>query len=446
MVHLGRQAIVIGASMGGLLAARALADFYDEVTVFERDELPGTYEFRKGVPQGRHAHGLLARGREVLDELFAGFSEEMVAQGAIYGDVVDDVLWFNHGVYLNNAPSGLQGLLISRPMLENGVRRRVLQLPNVRLQQQSAATEPVFDRAGGRVTGVRVEARDGSAGPVEEIDADIVVDATGRGSRSPSWLDAWGYGKPREESIPVNIGYMTRLYRRRPEHLGGKTAVILAACRPDWRLGVILAQEDDRWIVTLGGYFGDYAPADDAGFIEFARSLQKPEIFEVIRDAEPLTPLTPYQFSANLRRHYQELSRFPEGFLVFGDALCSFNPIYGQGMTVACTEALALRECLAAGSQGIARRFFAAARGLIDIPWQIAVGSDLQHPDVPGKRPAQVRFINWYLAKLYRAGQHDAVLATRFLEVANLMKQPATLMAPQVALRVWKGNRAPALV
>jgi len=235
---------------------------------------------------------------------------------------------------------------------------------------------------------------------------------------------------------------MTRLYRRRPEHLNAKQAVLLGACHRDLRFGVILAQEHDRWIVTLGGYFGDYAPSDDTGYIEFARSLQKPEIFEVIRDAEPLTPPTPYRFTANLRRHYEELSRFPESFLVFGDALCSFNPIYGQGMTVACMEALALRQCLAAGSQGIARRFFRAARPLIDIPWQIAVGSDLQHPEVEGKRPAQVRFVNWYLEKLFRAAQHDGRLATSFLEVANLLKQPTSLMDPKVAFLVWKGNHA----
>ena len=183
---------------------------------------------------------------------------------------------------------------------------------------------------------------------------------------------------------------------------------------------------------------------EDAGYIEFARSLPKPEIFEVFKDAEPLTPLTPYQFNANLRRHYEELSRFPEGLLVFGEALCSFNPIYGQGMTVACTEALALQECLASRPVGIARRFFQMANKLIDIPWQIAVGSDLENPAVAGKRTAQTRFVNWYLAKLFQAAQYDAVLATRFLEVANLMKQPPSLMEPRIALRVWKGSRATA--
>jgi 2-polyprenyl-6-methoxyphenol hydroxylase-like FAD-dependent oxidoreductase len=443
MAHLGKRAVVIGASMGGLLAARALVDHYDEVTVLERDALPEAHEPRKGVPQGRHAHGLLARGREVLDQFFPGFSEEMVGQGAIYGDVVDQVLWFNHGVYLRNAPSVLQGLLISRPMLEDGVRRRVLQLPNLRLLEHSDAVEPVLDRVEGRVTGIRARLQR-DAGNTQTINADLVVDASGRGSHSPTWLDALGYAKPREEGIQVQIGYMTRLYRRRPEHLAGKQAVIIAACQPGWRFGVILAQEDERWIVTLGGYLGDRPPTDETGYIEFARSLPKPEIFEVIKGAEPLTPLTPYQFSANLRRHYEELSRFPEGLLVFGDALCSFNPIYGQGMTVACTEALALQECLAAGSQGIARRFFQASSKLIDIPWQIAVGGDLQHPAVAGKRTAQVRFINWYLAKLFQAAQHDAVLATRFLEVANLMKPPPSLMAPHIALRVWKGSRAAA--
>jgi 2-polyprenyl-6-methoxyphenol hydroxylase-like FAD-dependent oxidoreductase len=442
MPHLGQHAVVIGASMGGLVAARAVADHYETVTIIERDALSEGGEARKGVPQGRHAHGLLARGREVLEQMFPGLGEELIAQTALPGDVVDDVLWFNHGVYLTNAPSGLVGLLVSRPTLEAGVRQRVRQLPGVRLRVESDVVEPVFDRVQRRVTGVRVRPSGGGRAKGETIEADLVIDASGRGSRSPRWLSSSGYAPPREETIPVNIGYMTRLYRRLPGQLGGKTAVIMAACRPDWRIGVVLAQEEDRWIVTLGGYFDDHPPADEAGYREFARSLQRPEVFEIVRDAEPLSAPTGYQFTANLRRHYEELKDFPGGYLVFGDAVCSFNPIYGQGMTVASTEALALSECLAAGREDIARRFFRAASRLIDIPWQIAVGSDLQHPKVEGKRTAQVRFINWYLAKLYAAAQRDALLATRFLEVANLMKQPPVLLQPRIALRVWQGNRS----
>jgi 2-polyprenyl-6-methoxyphenol hydroxylase-like FAD-dependent oxidoreductase len=441
MTFLGRHAIVIGASMGGLLAARALADHYAEVTLLERDALTEAPQPRKGVPQGRHAHGLLARGLETLELLFPGMGKEMAAQGAVYTDIADKVLWFNYGVYLDNAPSALLGLLISRPMLESGVRRRLLQIPNVRLQDECDVIEPGFDRSLGRVTGVRVRHR-GSPDGAKTIGADLVVDASGRGSQGPAWLESFGYARPREESIKVDIGYMTRHYRRRPEHLGGKQAVVIAACRPDWRVGVILAQEGERWVVTLGGYLGDHPPSDESGFVEFARSLQRPEIFDVIKDAEPLSVTTPYQFSASQRRRYEQLPEFPEGFLAFGDALCSFNPVYGQGMTVACMESIALRECLAAGSQGIARRFFRAASRLIDTPWQIAVGSDLQHPQVQGKRTAQVRFINWYIAKLYKAAESDSVLATIFLDVANLTRQPAELLTPAIALRVWQRSRS----
>jgi 2-polyprenyl-6-methoxyphenol hydroxylase-like FAD-dependent oxidoreductase len=441
MVHLGKRAIVIGASMGGLLAARALADHYDEVIVLERDTLAEVDAPRKGVPQGLHAHGLLARGREVLEQLFPGLTEEVVAQGAISCDLANEILWFNHGCYLHGEPIGMRALGISRPLLEGHVRRRLLQHPNVRLQEKSEAFEPVFDHSEGRVTGIRVR-RPGSPDEMNAMPADLIVDAGGRGTRSPAWLDALGYNKPPEESIPVNIGYMTRHFRRHPGQLYGKVCAIIGACRPDWRFGYMIAQEGDRWIVSLGGYLGDQAPADEAGFVEFARNLPKPEIFDVIKDAEPLSPLMSYRFDANRRRRYEALSRFPDGFLVFGDALCCFNPAYGQGMSVACVEALALGECLAAGTESLARRFFQAASRLIDIPWQIAVGADLQHPRVQGKRTAQVRFINWYISKFYQAAQRDPVLTARFLEVANLMRQPPSLLDPRMAVRVWRGHRA----
>lgn len=275
MAHIGKQAVVIGASMGGLLAARALADRYDAVTIVERDALPEEDEPRKGVPQGRHTHGLLARGREVLDQLFPNFTDEMVAKGALSGDTVDGILWFNHGVYLRSTPSKLVGLGVSRPMLENNVRRRLLQHANVRLQERCEVLEPVSVRR--RVTGVRVQSRIG-AKATQILDADLVIDASGRGSPSPTWLSALGYQAPREQQIKINVGYTTRQYRRLSHHLHGKYGAIIAACRPDWRFGVILSQEGDRWIVTIGGYLGDQVPPDDTGFVEFARSLPKPEM------------------------------------------------------------------------------------------------------------------------------------------------------------------------
>jgi hypothetical protein len=291
MVHVGKRAIVIGASMGGLLAGRALADCYEEVTIVERDALPQGYEPREGVPQGRHIHGLLARGREILEQLFPNLTEELVAEGATAGDLVHQGLWFNHGVYLSNVPSNLFGIAMSRPLLESGVRRRLLKFSNVRLRDGCDALEVVFDHDQNRVTGVRIHDR-GDSNNTETLSADLIVDSSGRGSPSPTWLASMGYTKPREEQIKINLGYMTRTFRRQPkhfEHLQGKQFAILGACEPDWRFGAILGLERERWMVTLGGYLGDHVPTSDSGYLEFARSLQKPEIFNVIKNAEPLS-------------------------------------------------------------------------------------------------------------------------------------------------------------
>ena len=232
MAHVGKHAIVVGAGMGGLLAARALADQFDEVTVLERDALPDSPDPRKGVAQGRHTHGLLDRGREVLEQLFPGFTEEIIAQGAVPADMVNDGLWFNYGVYLQNAPSNMIGLGVSRPTLEGFVRRRLVQLPNIRVRERRDVVEPVFDRGSGRVTGVRVHSRNGSDAR-ETIEADLVVDTSGRGSSSLKWLDAFGFEKPPEEQIAVNLGYVTRFLRLKPEHIGnylhGRKFVIMGA-------------------------------------------------------------------------------------------------------------------------------------------------------------------------------------------------------------------------
>jgi 2-polyprenyl-6-methoxyphenol hydroxylase-like FAD-dependent oxidoreductase len=440
LTHRGGRAIVIGASIGGLLAARAVAEHYDRVTIVERDALPEAPEPRKGVPQGQHTHALHARGREGLEQLFPGLTEELLAEGALRGDGSAEFIWYNHGSCLCDAPSGLAGLLMSRPLLENGVRRQLLRLPNICLRQRCEVGALIFDHGGGRVAGVCVRSRDRAEG-AQTMAADLVVDATGRGSRCAMWLNGFGYPAPREEKFEVGFGYTTGLYRRQPEQLKGKLGAIVGACRPDWRGGVIVAQEGERWIVSLGGYLGDHAPTDEEGFLEFARSLQRPDIYQVIREAEKLSPLTYYRFGTNLRRHYAGLDRFPEGLLVYGDAFCSFNPIYGQGMTVAVMQSFALRQCLEAGTKDIARRFFRAADRLIDTPWQITIGSDLQHPGIKGKRSARLRFFNWYMAQLFRAAQTDIVLTTRFLEMLNLLRQPAALLEPQMALRVWRGNR-----
>jgi 2-polyprenyl-6-methoxyphenol hydroxylase-like FAD-dependent oxidoreductase len=436
---LGRHAIVIGAGMSGLAVTKVLADHYREVTLIERDSFSRSNAPRKGVPQGRHAHGLLARGREALESLFPGISDELVGKGALDGDLLADSLWFNHGVYLRQADSGLAGLLLSRPLLETHVGARLLQCGNVRVIDRCQVTGLTFDKDAAAIIGVELKSL--SQDNVEQtLAADLVVDTTGRGSQSATWLANLGYAAPPEQRVEVGISYTTRSYRRQPGQLNGNRVVAVRSGAPDYRFGVALAQEENRWIVTLGGYFGDTAPADDEAFAAFARSMPAAELHTIITTSEALSPFCHFRFPASIRRHYEQLRHFPSGYLVCGDALCSFNPSYGQGMTTALVEAEILAGCLASGPARLAERFFAKAARVLDTPWQIAVGNDLANPNVNGTRTLFGRFFGWYIEKLHQAAAMDAELAIRFIKVANLMAPPTALLRPATALRVFIGN------
>jgi 2-polyprenyl-6-methoxyphenol hydroxylase-like FAD-dependent oxidoreductase len=423
-----QHAIVIGGSLAGLLTARVLSDHFDEITVIERDALPAGAAQRRGVPQGRHTHGLLASGRHVLEDLYPGFSDSLVEAGAVIGDVVRDMRWFCEGGCLARPASGLQALFISRPMLEGAIRARTLALPNVRpldnVQVNGLASSP--DRA--RVVGVRVNG--------ETLAAELVVDATGRGSRSPQWLQMLGYEPPRRETIHMDVGYTTRLFRRLPSHLRGACGAVVTRTPEGKRGGVMIAQEGDRWTVTLTSYFDDYAPEDLDGFIEFARSLAAPYIYDVVRHAEPLGEASTTRFSGSVRRYYETVKRFPKGFLVIGDAIGSFNPIYGQGMSAAALQVLELRKTLEERPVDLARPFFRRAARVIDIPWRIAAGSDLRMPEVVGRRTLALKLANWYMPKLHRAGHTDAQCALAFQRVSNLLASPPSVMHPRIAFRV----------
>jgi 2-polyprenyl-6-methoxyphenol hydroxylase-like FAD-dependent oxidoreductase len=427
------RAIVIGGSMSGMLAARVLADHFAEVVLFDRDAFPQPGENRKGVPQGQHAHALLASGRQILERYFPGFKDELYGQGALKGDY-QRVRWFDNGVY-HTRFDGLEALVISRPRLEAHVRARLSALPNVRINDRRDVDTLAADA--GRVTGVKVGD--------DVISADLVVDASGRGSQSPAWLERLGFPRPPEEAVRVGLGYTTRIFQRKPDHLKGDIAVICPSAPPAKRGGVALAMEGDRWMVTLFGMLGDHPPNDDRGFLEFARSLPAPDVHEVIAQAEPLTALIPFKFPQSTRRHYESLARFPGGYLVFGDAVCSFNPIYGQGMSTAALQAAALDKCLAAGDAELAKRFFAAASKVIDAPWTMAVGGDLRYEDVDGPRTGMVKFVNWYIGKLHIAAAGDPAVARAFHRVANLLDPPPSLMQPAIAFRILQGNmRKPA--
>jgi 2-polyprenyl-6-methoxyphenol hydroxylase-like FAD-dependent oxidoreductase len=440
-MRIGEHAVVIGGSMGGLAAARVLADVYERVTLVDRDALPAGPAHRRGVPQGRHAHALIAGGREALEELFPGLTDEVEGLGAPTGDAGERVRWFQNGGRLAQAPCGLRGLNISRPLLEDRVRARVMALANVEAIDRADVVGLSTSEDGGGVTGIRIiRGRDGSA--EERLAADLVVDASGRGSRTPRWLEGMGYPAPAEESVRVDVTYSTRVFRARPDAIDGDLAIVVCATPQVPRLGVLIALEDDRWIVSLAGYAGVRAPLELGRFLDYAASLANPDLAEALNGAEPLDEGATHRFPASVRRRYDRLRRFPAGLLVFGDALCSFNPIYGQGMTVAARQALALRDCLRSGPDGLPRRFFRRAAREIDAAWKIVMSSDLRLPAVEGARPRPVRVLNAYMARLLLAAQRDPRLTEAFLRVAYLVDRPERLLRPSVALRVLAGSPA----
>jgi len=291
-----------------------------------------------------------------------------------------------------------------------------------------------------RVTGVRVVDRAQSEPFEKPLEADLVVDAGGRGSRGLAWLESLGYARPAEEHIKMNLSYTTRVFRRLPEHAQGRSPVVILPSAGNRRGATMLAVEGSRWIVTQAGYLGDAAPPDLEGFIEFARSMDAPDCYDIIKTAEPLGEASQYKYPASQRRRFEKLTRFPEGFLVCGDALCSFNPIYGQGMTTAASEAALLDECLREGLPGIAQRFFQRASRLLDSPWSIAAGSDLAYPEVEGKRNPAMGLVGRYLDRLLLASREDAVLNVAFQRVTNLINPPASLFSPNIVLRVLFGG------
>lgn len=436
------HAIVLGGSMAGLGAARALSNHFERVTLVERDTLAGRRDSRKGVPQGQHAHGLLPSGYRVLTEYFPGLIDELVVDGALAGDLTGDFLWYQYGCWKLRADSGLPAVVLSRPYLERKVRERVLALPRVTLLQEHDGEEPLFDKTTGRVTGLRVRER--SSGAVREIAADLVVEALGRGSPSPAWLAAWGYGTVDESSVPIEVGYATGIFERRPGDLYGSTGAVIAGTAPQsTRFGAVLGAEGNRWIITLAGCLRDYPPTEPEDWKEFAASLPTRDVADLVRDREPLVPIASYRFPANRQRHYEKLASFPAGYLVLGDAVCSFNPIYGQGMSVALSEARALDDCLAAGDDGLAKRFFARAATIVASPWAIATGEDFRYPAVTGPRPAGFGLVSRYMARAHRAAAKDPVVLRRFFEVASLLAPPPAMMAPSIAWRVLLGGVGP---
>ena len=447
---LGQHAVVIGGSMAGLMTARVLADYFDHVTVLERDRIDDAPALHKSIPQGHHLHALLYGGQQVLSSLYPDFLSRLRSLGSVPYRTGKENVWFlPEGKAYNTTGSvrdprdlGFDGYSQSRGLLEHCVRQCTLALTNVQLASNSTVQGLLYDK--GRVQGVRYTNPDGS----HILSADLVVDAGGRRTHAFRWLTELGFQFPAETTIGVDFAYASTKFRIPGSYDEPERLLIFFGPPPQFPNGAIIEEiEDHTWHVSLAGRFGNYPPADEGGFLAFAKSLHTPKLYELIKDAERVADIVSYRFPTSVQRHYERLPAFPDGFLVLGDAICSFNPIYGQGMSSAALQVKALQQLLAERAAGpqtldeLAFAFFPKAAEVIATPWTLAANSDFAYPQTRGTRPPNLAEGAQYFAAVGALAAEDVEIQRLLAEVFNLAKPLSVLREEPLRSRVLERQR-----
>jgi 2-polyprenyl-6-methoxyphenol hydroxylase-like FAD-dependent oxidoreductase len=436
-VRRNERAVVIGGSMAGLLCARRLSEHFREVLLLDRDELPLTSQFRAGVPQSRHVHALLAGGLQAMEQMFPNFQEALLEAGAVRISWPKDVLWLSAMGWGERFSTGIEVCSMSRELLEHEVRKRVRALGNVQILD------------GVDVTGLHVQAeavvgvRLGGRTPAElmgrfeggTIPCDLAVDATGRGSMLPRWLNELGFPTPEDTVIDAHLSYVSALYEPGPAPRNWKMMFLQARPPHAARGAAIFPVEGGRWMVTLAGYGSEVPPMDDAGFLNFADGLRTPLCRQALQEAKRLTPLVGNRSAANRLRHFERLSRWPKKLIAVGDSVCAFNPIYGQGMTVAAQGANVVHEELMRLNGGslmdLGLRLQRKLAKNNDVAWLLATGEDARFPSTEGAKPGRVdKQLHRYLDRLLLVATRRPMVATRLIQVIHMTAPPAQLFHP----------------
>jgi 2-polyprenyl-6-methoxyphenol hydroxylase-like FAD-dependent oxidoreductase len=439
-----QHAIVIGSSIAGLTAARVLTDHCERVTIIERDAPSTAQEFRKGVPQARHPHVLLKGGEKALESLFPGLTQKLYDRGAEPVNMGKDFEWFTFGQWRQTFESSIVVVACSRPLLETSIRDRLAKNPKVTFVNESEVVGLLLDKTTTRVTGVRVRSRRDQS--VSEIEAAIVVDASGRESEAPRWLQAWGFPTPKETSVTSKPGYATRIYAIPENRKGNWKAMYIQPSAPNLkRGGVLVPMEGNRWHVTMFGMAGDYPATTEEGFLEYAQSLPDQGIYEAIKDAKPISDTWSFRRGENRLRHYDQLARYVEGFLVFGDAVYALNPVYGQGMTVAALAAMEMDKCLSEQEHtspngdltGLSKRFQKKLATVIAGPWQMATGEDRRWNVDENLTPPDfmTKLMQSYIGKLLHITLTDPKVAEAFFYVQHMIAPPTLFFRRDI---LWK--------
>jgi 2-polyprenyl-6-methoxyphenol hydroxylase-like FAD-dependent oxidoreductase len=436
---LGKRAIVVGAGMGGLTAARALANHFETVLVLERDALPAEAEHRAGIPQGKHVHALLAGGQRALGELFPEFEDDLVRAGAVPIRAGLDVRTERPGFDpFPQRDLGILAYALSRPQLELIVRRPVREAARIELRQGCRVQELMAREDGSAVTGVRYLDRDGAT---VTASAELIVDASGRGTLTLEVLEALGQAPPEETTIGVDLNYATAVFAI-PDDAPADWKGVFTFAGSEGRGALMLPLEGRRWILTIGGRHAVKPPGGEAGFMAFTRQLRTRTIYNAIEHAKCLGEIVRFGFPASTYRHYETLAAFPRGLLPLGDAICRFNPIYGQGMSVAAQEARALDELLAGRAaepdplDALAPAFFTRTAALIEAPWAAAAIPDFVHPETRGKRPENLEQMLKYGFAMGKLAARDPDVHRLTAEVQHLLKPRSVYQDPALVQRV----------
>lgn len=433
--------MVAGGSIAGLITARVLSEYFDQVVVLDQDKIEDRPVVHKSVPQGHHLHALLQGGLRAVSSLYPSFTEDLRQLGATRIAIGRDAVWYLPDGKAYN-PSGsvrtpfdsdLEGYCASRGLLEFVIRRRTTATSNIRIEYETAVRQLIC--RDGRVRGVRTA-------DARSIEADLVVDATGRGHRARQWLASAGFCAPDETAIGLDTAYSTANFRR-PESFVGEPLIFITGPAPHFtRRGYVITIENGTLLVSLIGRFGDYPPTDKEGFLAFAKELHSDLAYRIIRDGEQLTPIAHQRFASSVQRHYERLKPSPEGFLVIGDALCHFNPIFAQGMSAAAMQAVILQEILSDYSEqsrevpGIASSFFTKAAQFNSTPWNLAASFDFAFPQTRGKRPPGIEERARYFAALDKLASDDSEVRRLMAEVFHLVQPLSILQQEPLRSRV----------